>query len=87
MDFLSIWVSFVCYVYSSALVWCFISMKHAKRQHTVAIKAWITISLVWPDPEFTQGTIDCSIHPCVNTASDIAPCVNSGSGHVRLKIV
>ena len=41
VDFISLWVSFTCYVYSSVLVWCFqiASAKHAKWQHMVAIKA------------------------------------------------
>ena len=42
MDFLSHWVSFMCHVYSIVLAWCFqivISMKHAKWQQMVVIKA------------------------------------------------
>ena len=37
MDFLFPWVSFMYYVYTNVLVWCFqivISAKHAKWQHT-----------------------------------------------------
>ena len=40
VDFLFLWVSFLCYAYSSGLFWCFqiiISMKHAKWQHIVII--------------------------------------------------
>ena len=41
MNFLSLWLAFMCYVYPSVLVWCFqivISAKHTKWQHIVAIK-------------------------------------------------
>ena len=41
VGFLTLWVSFVCYVYSSVLVWCFqivISAKHIKWQHMMEIK-------------------------------------------------
>ena len=39
--FFSLWVNFMCYVYSSILLWCFqiASAKHAKWQHMLAIKA------------------------------------------------
>ena len=42
VDFLFLRVSFMCYVYSNVLIWCFrfvISAKHAKWQHMMAITA------------------------------------------------
>ena len=41
VDFFSLWVSFMCYVCSGVLVWCFqiASAWDAKRQQMVAFKA------------------------------------------------
>ena len=52
MNFLSPWVSFMCYVYSTVLVWCFqivISEKYTKWQRIVAIEGkWqLSTTVAW----------------------------------------
>ena len=51
VDFLSPgWVLCVMYIYCSVLVWCFqivFSAKHAKWQHMVAIKWWLSTTATW----------------------------------------